>query len=192
MVFSHLCPSDHLVSFPYVGSGSLSGCDLRNLTGALGQQPVDGARWHWQRPYNVAPVRQGKCIGSSHAPLWQRNGAYWQPKLHRVTGPWCLQEHIPRTSVQTLASKQLVFTCRGHLGLDAAQGVATLPSADLALFSLRENCLRARIKLGEILQRTPRNCERSRSTKRCWFRSRSVDSSLFPNQQRPGGLNSLA
>ena len=53
---------------------------MRNLRDALGQQPVDGA----------------------DAALWQKNGAYWQPSLHRVPRPWCFQEHIPKASVQTL------------------------------------------------------------------------------------------
>ena len=82
---------------------------MRNLRDALGQQPVDGA----------------------DAALWQKNGAYWQPSLHRVPRPWCLQEHMPKASVQTLVLPAACLTCRGHLGLDAAEGVATLPSAGL-------------------------------------------------------------
>ena len=93
---------------------------MRNLRDALGQQPVDGAEWHWQRSCNVAPVRQRE---GTLAPR--------QPSLHRVPRPWCLQEHIPRASVQTLVLPAACLTCRGHLGLDAAEGVATLPSAGL-------------------------------------------------------------
>ena len=141
-------------ALPYMGSGSLSGCDLRNLTGALGQQPVDGAQWHWRRSYNVPLVRQEKCIGSSHATLWQRNEAYWQPKSHRVTGRWCLQEHIPRASVQTLASWQLSLLFVVTWGSMLPKALPPFQVLGLALFSLRENCLRARMKLGEILQRT--------------------------------------
>ena len=94
---------------------------MRNLRDALGQQPVDGAEWRG------AGSPERRYIGTSH----EKNGAYWQPSLHRVPRPWCLQEHIPRASVQTLVLPAACLTCRGHLVLDAAEGVATLPSAGL-------------------------------------------------------------
>ena len=63
---------------PVCGLGLARVAAMRNLKGALGQQPVDGADWHWQRSCNVAPVRQGKgTLAPPHAALWQKNGAYW-------------------------------------------------------------------------------------------------------------------
>ena len=69
-----------------------------------------------------------------------------------MTGPWCLQEHIPRASVQTLASQQLVSLVVVTWGSMLPKALPPLQVLGLALFSLRENCLRARMKLSEILR----------------------------------------
>ena len=116
------------MSLPYLGSGSISGCDLRNLTGALGQQPVDRAKWHWQRSYNVAPVRQGRTV---HWLLPRNSVAEERGVLagEIASSDWALVS--ARAHTQSICSDVgLLAAClRGHLELDAAEGVATLPSA---------------------------------------------------------------
>ena len=119
------------MSLPYVGSGSLSGCGLRNLRSALGQQLVDGAQWHWQQSCNVAPVRQEKV----HWLLPRCSVAEERGVLTAefASSDWALVSAGAHT--QSICSDvglpAACLTCRGHLGLDAAEGVATLTSAGL-------------------------------------------------------------
>ena len=128
---------------------------MRNLSDALGQHPVDGSEQHWQRSCNVALVRQ-------------REGTWLLPRSSVAEERSVLAAELASSDsalvslgahTQSICSdvgppsslSLLVVVTWGSMLLKALPPFQVL---GLALFSLRENCLRARMKLGGILQRT--------------------------------------
>ena len=112
--------------------------------------------------------------------------------LHRVTGPWCLQEHIPQNVCSRVVLSTAFLTswpcCRGQswsLGANAGLGAA---------LSLREDCLRAWVKSLQYFSTRLRSCEAplqkpSRNAEGCWLGSRCVDLSLCDQEVVAHGVN---
>ena len=166
---------------------------MRNLRDALGQHPVDGAEQHWQRSCNMAPVRQreGKLAPPTQL-CGRRTERIGSRACTECLGLGVFRSTYPKHLFRRWSSQQLVSLVVVTWGSMLPKALPPFQVLVLALFSLRENCLKSKDEVGRNFATHPRISERSRNTKRCWFRSRSVDSSLFPNQQRPGDLNSLA
>ena len=118
---------------------------MRNLMDALGQQPVDGAEWHWQRSCNVAPVRQRE--GTLDPPT-RRTERIGSRACIECLGLGVFRSTYPEHLFRRWSSQQLVslvvVTWRSML----PKALPPFQVLGLALFSLSENCLRARMKLG--------------------------------------------